>query len=173
LFYNLIDNPTSSVVIDVFGKVSRSIAGPFFGFVDLRANPDVALAFNKLASDTDNPFNKFAYNKVPFIINYRGGWPTETYQGNMNEEELRNFALNVSCRRGMQKTLNTSESTMVPKVELIAAQMEMRKCQEESKRTIDTLAAENARFVEIINNWKEYSDRQTETIRALQRKLGE
>jgi hypothetical protein len=62
---------------------------------------------------------------------------------------------------------------MVPKVELIAAQMEMRKCQEESKRTIDTLAAENARFVEIINNWKDYSDRQTETIRALQRKLGE
>lgn len=166
LFYNLIDNPLSAVAVDVFGKVSRSVAGPVFGFVDLRANPDIGIALNKLASDTDNPFNKFAYHKVPFIINYRGGWPIEIYNGSISDEEqLRNFALNVSCLRPRLKQVEvqpTTESSMVPKVELISAQMELQRCQEDNKQ-----------YIEIINRWKDYADNQAATIRMLQNKLRE
>ena len=95
LFYT--NDEESKEIADIWGLVAKQVAGPIFAACNLFLESKVALAFQKLANEPNNPLNSFSMKGIPFIIVYRDGWPKAFYNGNRSVGAIADYALTLAC----------------------------------------------------------------------------
>ncbi len=96
LFYN--DNVESTRLAEIWADVSAQTPGITFGAVHLGLEDQLAKNFAKLNMDPNHPNRWAALQQVPFIMVYRGGWPTAFYNGTLSTQAIIDFSMTLACR---------------------------------------------------------------------------
>ena len=109
LFY-LNDHRKSMQVKAIWDELSDKFAGVFFYTVNASRRKDIMYAFQLIAQDQDHPLHRYRIKEYPSIIVYREGgqpgvsWPKAFYNGELDQDALENWVLNLACTPGYTET---------------------------------------------------------------------
>ena len=96
LFYG--ENAESKAYVQIWTIVAQQAAGPVMAACNLIAETQVARAFAELAGMGSHPLQWAAMKGYPFILVYRGGWPTAFYNGERSVQSLVDWSMTLACQ---------------------------------------------------------------------------
>ncbi len=96
LFY--INNTESRNMGAIFAEVAETAAGIKFAAINMRIEDDIARAFVKVKASPASPVHWAGLKQYPFILVYREGLPTASYNGERSVGAMTNWALTLACR---------------------------------------------------------------------------
>ena len=95
LFYG--EDAESIALMKIFSLVGQEIRGPVFGGVNILAEPAIARAFTQISQDGTSIFPWLKLQGYPFIVVYRKGIPCAFYNGDLDVNALKDFAVAKAC----------------------------------------------------------------------------
>lgn len=104
LFYG--ENQESKDVIQVFSIAAQQIAGPIMGACNLIVEREVARAFTDVKGLGSHALHWASIRGYPFILTYRGGWPTAFYNGDVDVQQIVDWAMTLACEANYYERFN-------------------------------------------------------------------
>ena len=95
LFYG--EDAESIALMKIFSLVGQEVRGPVFGAVNMLAEPSIARAFAQISQDGSSVFPWLKLQGYPFIVVYRKGIPCAFYNGDLDINSLKDFAIAQAC----------------------------------------------------------------------------
>ncbi len=95
MFYG--EDVESMALAKIFSLVSREVRGPILAGVNVMAEPSIARAFAQISQDGTSVFPWLKLQGYPFILVYRKGIPCAFYNGDLDVNSLKDFAVAKAC----------------------------------------------------------------------------
>jgi hypothetical protein len=95
LFYG--EDAESIALMKIFSLVGQEVRGPVFGAVNMLAEPSIARAFAQISQDGSSVFPWLKLQGYPFILVYRKGIPCAFYNGDLDINSIKDFAVAKAC----------------------------------------------------------------------------